>query len=132
LIIFESVRRSKVELMGEQGSSTEKLIAKLDLANVKILFELMRMSKGVEVSTHPQPVKLDLQPVNLKLDGPTTYLSWSHPIKGALEGRNLKGFLIGEEEQRQDTHRRGGTNGRPHTCCILGFSTLWFCRLWSR
>jgi hypothetical protein len=42
-----------VRLMDEQGWPMEKLIAKLDPADVKTLFELMRMSKGTEVSTHP-------------------------------------------------------------------------------
>jgi hypothetical protein len=39
--------------MDEQGGSMEKLIAKLDPTDVKTLFELMRMSKGAKVSTHP-------------------------------------------------------------------------------
>jgi hypothetical protein len=63
-----------VELMDEQDGSMEKLVAKLDPADVKTLFDLMRISKGAEVSTHPQPVKLDLPSLDLKLDGPTTYL----------------------------------------------------------
>jgi hypothetical protein len=37
-----------VGLMCEQGGSMEKIIAKLDLVDVKTLFELMRMSKGTE------------------------------------------------------------------------------------
>jgi gag-polypeptide of LTR copia-type len=37
------------------------------------------------------PVKLDLQYVEIKLDGPTTYLSWSRRIRRALEGKNLYG-----------------------------------------
>jgi hypothetical protein len=50
----------------------------------------MRMSKGAEVSTHPQLVKLDLPPTDLKLDKSATYLSWLRRIKGALAGRNLE------------------------------------------
>jgi gag-polypeptide of LTR copia-type len=76
----------------------------LDLEDVETLLELMRMSKGAKVSIHPQLVKLDLPFVDLKLDGLTTYLSWSRRVKGALVGRNLEGFLMGEEEEpRQDT-----------------------------
>jgi hypothetical protein len=89
---------TRVRLIDKQGRPMEKLIAKLDPTDVKTLFELMRMSKGAKVSTHSQSVKLDLPPVDLKLDGPTTYLSWSRQIKGALVGRNLEGFLIGKEE----------------------------------
>jgi hypothetical protein len=88
-----------VKLMDEQGGPMEKLIAKLDPADVKTLFELMRMSKGAEVSTHPQSVKLDLPPVDLKLDGPATYLSWSRRIKCALAWRNLEGFLTRENDE---------------------------------
>jgi hypothetical protein len=40
-------------------------------------------------------------PLDLKLNGLATYLSWSRQIKGALAGRNLEGFLTGEEESRQ-------------------------------
>lgn len=72
--------------------SMEKLIEELDPADVKTLLELIRMLKG-DSSTHPHPVKLDLPPVELKLDGPTTYLSWLHRVKGALAGRNLEGYL---------------------------------------
>jgi hypothetical protein len=46
--------------MGEQVGSMKKLIVKLDSADMKTLFELMRMSKRAETSTHPQLVKLDL------------------------------------------------------------------------
>jgi hypothetical protein len=48
-------------------------------------------------------VKLDLPPVDLKLDGPATYLRWLCRIKGTLVERNLEKFLTGEEEPRQDT-----------------------------
>jgi hypothetical protein len=66
---------------------TKKLIAKLDPTDVGTLFELMRMSKGVEISTNPQPVKLDLPSVDLKFDGSTTYLNWSRRVNSALAGR---------------------------------------------
>jgi hypothetical protein len=93
-----------VGLMGEQGGSMEKVIAKLDPIDVNTLFEHTRMSKGAEVSIHSQSVKLDLPPMDLKFDGPAIYLSWSRRIKGALIGRNLKEFLTGEkEEPRQNT-----------------------------
>jgi hypothetical protein len=81
-----------VRLMDEQGGPMEK-----------ILFEFMRMSKGVKVSTHPQSVKLDLPLMDLKFDGSATYRSWSRWIKGALVGRNLEGFLTRENEKpKQD------------------------------
>jgi hypothetical protein len=89
-----------VGLMEAQGGPMEKLIAKLDPEDVRMLFELTRMSKGAEVSTHSQPVKLDLPPMDLKFDGLATYLSCSRRFKSALAGRNLEGFLMGEAESR--------------------------------
>lgn len=84
----------------------EKLIEKLDPKDVKTLIKLMR---GADVSTHPQSIKLDLPPMDLKLEGPTTYLSWSCRIIGALAGRNLEGYLIGEKvEPGKDTDEWNG------------------------
>jgi hypothetical protein len=80
------MRRSQVGLMEAQGGSMKKLIVKLDSKDVGTLLELMRMSKGAEVLTHPQLMKLDLPLIDLKLDGPVTYLSWSRRVKGALAG----------------------------------------------
>ena len=48
------------------------------------------------VESKPKPVKLDLQSVEIKLDGPATYLSWSYRVKRALEGKNLDGYITGE------------------------------------
>ena len=41
-------------------------------------------------------MKLELQSVEIKLDGPATYLSWSRRVKRALEGKNLDGYITGE------------------------------------
>lgn len=84
----------------------EKLIEKLDPEDVKTLIKLMR---GADVSTHAQSIKMDLPPVDLKLKGPTTYLSWSCRIMGALAGRNLERYLTGEKvEQGKDTDEWNG------------------------
>ncbi|KAJ4737614.1 Transposon Ty1-H Gag-Pol polyprotein [Rhynchospora pubera] len=80
----------------------DKLLAKLDPDDVKTLLELVKVSNAAE--KHQPSVKLDLPPVDLKLDGPATYLSWSRRIQGALAGRNLEGFLTGErKEPEQNT-----------------------------
>lgn len=42
-------------------------------------------------------MKLDLPLVDLKLDGPATYLSWSRRIEAALVGKKLEGYLTGDE-----------------------------------
>jgi hypothetical protein len=44
--------RSKVGLIEAQGGPMEKFIVKLDSKDVGILLELMKMSKGAEISTH--------------------------------------------------------------------------------
>lgn len=48
---------------------------------MKTLLELMKMSKG-EGSTCSQPMNVDFLPVDLKLEGLATYLSWSRRFKG--------------------------------------------------
>jgi hypothetical protein len=48
----------------------KNLIAKLDLVDVKILLEFMRMSKEANVLIHPQSVKLDFSPVKSLMDQP--------------------------------------------------------------
>jgi hypothetical protein len=101
--------------MEVQGGLMEKLIAKLDPEDVGTLLELMRISKRAEVSTHPQSVKLDLPLVDLKLNGPVTYLSWSRRIKNALARRNMEGFLMGKESRR-DT---AGWNEQKTTHILL-------------
>jgi hypothetical protein len=63
--------------MDEKAGSMEKFIATLDPTNMKTLFDLVRMSKRLKALTHPQSVKLDLTPVDLKCDELVTYLSWS-------------------------------------------------------
>jgi hypothetical protein len=39
---------------------------------------------------------VDLQSVEIKLDGPATYLSWLRQVRRALEGKNLDEYITGE------------------------------------
>lgn len=55
----------------------EKLFKKLDEDVVKVLLKLMKQTEGSTSGTQQQPPRLDLLPVDLKLNGPATYLSWS-------------------------------------------------------
>ena len=84
----------------------EEIIKKLEPTEVRTLMELMKLSamRGEgSGSGYPQSVKLDLPPVDLKLDGPATYLSWSRRVEAALVGRRLDGYLTGvKEEPRSD------------------------------
>ena len=50
----------------------------------------------VPVERKSKVMKLELQSVEIKLDGPATYLSWSRRVKRALEGKNLDGYITGE------------------------------------
>jgi hypothetical protein len=76
----------------------KEIIKKLCAAVVKVLMELMKLSatkyKG-SGSAHSQIMMLDLLSVDLKLDGLTTYLSWSCRIEAALVGKRLDEYLIG-------------------------------------
>jgi gag-polypeptide of LTR copia-type len=80
----------------------EEIIKKRSFAEVKALMELMKLSatkgEGSGLS-HSQTMKLDLPPVDLKLDGPATYLSWSRRIEAALIGKRLHGYLIGAKAE---------------------------------
>jgi hypothetical protein len=64
--------------------------------------ELMKLSatkgegSGLALS---QAMKLDLSSVDLKLDGPAMYLSWSHRIKTVLAGKRLDGYLTGAKAE---------------------------------
>jgi hypothetical protein len=52
----------------------DTIFKKLDEEEIKALIRFMKASK---TSTSAQlPMKLDLPPVDIKLDGPGTYLSW--------------------------------------------------------
>lgn len=73
----------------------EEIVKKLDPADLATLMQFMRMSMG-ESATRPPSVKVELPPIDLKLDGPATYLSWSRRVRYTLTGRNLEGFLTGD------------------------------------
>ena len=68
----------------------------------KLFGKLKAEASTVITGTQQQPPRLELLPVDLKLDGPATYLSWSRRITGALAGRGLEGYLTGEEKEPVD------------------------------
>jgi hypothetical protein len=76
----------------------KEIVKKLSVTEVKILMELMKLSatKGEGSGLAPShAMKLDLSSIDLKLDGPDMYLSWSHKIEAALVGKRLDGYLTG-------------------------------------
>ena len=82
----------------------EEIIKKLDPTEVRTLMKLSATRGEGSGSTYPQSVKLDLPHVDLKLDGPATYLSWSRRVEAALVGRRLDGYLSGvKAEPRSDS-----------------------------
>ncbi|XP_078155907.1 eukaryotic translation initiation factor 4G-like [Carex rostrata] len=81
------------------GKGGLELLTQVDPEVLKVLVGLIQ---GASVSNNtlardPPQVKLDLPPVEPKLDGPATYLSWSHQIETALVERKLEGYLTGDE-----------------------------------
>ena len=78
----------------------DEVFSKLNKDEVKTLVKYIKQSEivasGGVTGTQPPP-RLELIPVDFKLDVPATYMSWSRRITGALAGRGLDGFLIGEE-----------------------------------
>ncbi|KAF9667772.1 hypothetical protein SADUNF_Sadunf15G0058200 [Salix dunnii] len=73
----------------------EEIMKKLGPADLTTLMQFMRMSMG-ESTMRPPSVKVELPPIDLKLDGPTIYLSWSRRVRYTLTRRNLEGFLTGD------------------------------------
>ena len=87
----------------------EEIIKKLNPAEVSTLMKLMKLSAG-ESATKPSK-KLELPTIDLKLDGPGTYLSWSRRVRYTLTGRNMEGYLTGEvTESEEDSEGRDEWN----------------------
>ncbi|XP_020271633.1 uncharacterized protein LOC109846798 [Asparagus officinalis] len=76
----------------------EEIIKKLNSQEISTLMQLMRLSAG-ESSTKPPPKKVELPPIDVKLDGPTTYLYWSRRVRYTLAGRSLEGYPTGEKTE---------------------------------
>ena len=79
-----------------------EVLSRLNEDEVKTLVKYIKQAEIVAIGgmmgTQP-PTRLELLPVDLKLDGPATYLSWSRQIMGALAGRDFDGYLTGEEKE---------------------------------
>jgi hypothetical protein len=73
------------------------IFKKLDEEEMKALIRFMKASE-ISMSAQP-PMKLDLPPVGIELDGPGTYLNWSRWITCALGGKHLDGFLTRKEKE---------------------------------
>jgi hypothetical protein len=76
----------------------KEIVKKLSVMEVKTLMDLMKLSatKGEGSGLAPsQVMKLDLSSIDLKLDGPDMYLSWSHKIEAALVGKRFDRYLTG-------------------------------------
>ncbi|XP_020266984.1 uncharacterized protein LOC109842530 [Asparagus officinalis] len=93
--------------MTETGKNPmEGIIKKLNPEEISTLMQLMKLSAG-ESSRKPQPKKVELPPIDIKLDGPATYLSWSRRVKYTIAGRSLEGYLKGEKiEPAEDSAGR--------------------------
>ena len=80
----------------------DEVFSKLNEDEVKTLVKYMRqadiVASGGVTGTQPPP-RLELLPVEFKLDGPATYLSWSCRIIGGLARRSLDNYLTGEEKE---------------------------------
>jgi gag-polypeptide of LTR copia-type len=72
-----------------------KTCAKLTSDKMTIMVRALNVHQS-PVKSKPKPVKVDLQSVEIKLDGSATYLSWSRRVRRVLEGKNLDGYITGE------------------------------------
>jgi hypothetical protein len=58
----------------------------------------MRAFSAASSVNAPKPApasRVDLPPIDVKLDGPALYLSWSRRVRYTLVGRRLEGYLTG-------------------------------------
>ena len=78
-------------------NNTLEVLKGLDPEVLKVLVGLIQGANVTASGRDSLNVKLDLPQVELKLDGPATYLSWSGRIEAALKGRKLEGYLTGDE-----------------------------------
>jgi hypothetical protein len=90
------------------GEKRLELLGKIDHEVLKALVGLIQgtsVSTRITTSASTQvQVKLDLPSIDLKLDGPTTYLSWSRRIEADLVGKRLEGYLTGAESGSDNAH----------------------------
>jgi gag-polypeptide of LTR copia-type len=88
-------RRSKSMLEEATENVFVKACAKLTPDEMAIMVRVSAVHQA-PLESKLKPVKVDLQSVEIKLDGPAMYLSWSCRIRRALEGKNLDGYITGE------------------------------------
>ena len=51
------------------------------------------------VPVEPRQHRLDLPPIDTKLNGPENYPSWSRRVRYTLTGKNLEGYLTGDKAE---------------------------------
>ena len=81
------------------SENTLEVLKGVDPEVLKVLVGLIQgvSAKASTSGGDSVQVKVDLPQVELKLDGPGTYLSWSRRIETALVGRKLEGYLRWDE-----------------------------------
>ncbi|XP_020258255.1 uncharacterized protein LOC109834633 [Asparagus officinalis] len=83
----------------EEGSGNTnplaEVMSKLNPDDVVVLMRAFKMS----ASESKPKQKIELPPIDMKLEGPATYLSWSRRVRYTLEGKGLEGYLTGEKEE---------------------------------
>jgi hypothetical protein len=89
--------RHRSESMSEEATENAfaEVCAKLTPDEMTIMVRALAVHQA-PIESKSKPIKVDLQPMEIKLDGPTTYLSWSCHVRRALEGKNLDKYITGE------------------------------------
>jgi hypothetical protein len=78
--------RHRFESMSEKviKNAFAKVCAKLTPDEMTIMVRALAMHQA-PVESKPKPIKVDLQPMEIKLNGPATHLSWSRRVRRSLE-----------------------------------------------
>jgi hypothetical protein len=84
--------------MAEEGKNPmEGVMAKLIATELQIL---MRAFSVAASESTPRPVqRIDLPLLDMKLDGPALYLSWSRRVRYTLEGKDLEEYLTRDKNE---------------------------------
>ncbi|XP_078182084.1 uncharacterized protein LOC144575718 isoform X2 [Carex rostrata] len=73
--------------------------AKLTVEELTAMIRQFAMCQAPVAPVELTQQRLDLPPIDMKLDGPASYLSWSRRVRYTLEGNNLEGYLTGEKAE---------------------------------
>jgi hypothetical protein len=100
----DCVDQSRVKTEGDASKNKDpdlmkEAFAKLSGDEIAVFMRAFSAASSVN-APKPAPAlapapRVELPPIDVKLDGPASYLSWSRRVRYTLVGRRLEGYLTG-------------------------------------